>query len=536
MNNELAENESDLLALLERYMEELQAGRLDRDHWRVQHPQFADRFDCLDRLDALAPTADPAATIPPRKVSPSSADLGLDDRFVLLEELGRGGMGVVFKARQSALDRVVALKMVLAGSLATEDQLRRFRAEAQAAAKIQHPHIVPIYETGQINGLPYLVMQLVEGCSLADKLKAGPMSATEAARCVATIARAMSALHAAGIVHRDLKPSNILLDGSGRPYVTDFGLAKLLEGENAATQTGAILGTPQYMAPEQALGHSKNVGPVADIYSLGAILFACLTSRPPFQEATAFDTVISVLEGEPPRPRSLNPTIPRVLEDICLQCLEKDPTRRFASADELATELEHFLKGEPVATRHSGVFDAVRRWARREPALASRLAALAVVSAIVQILVKRQPDLYRVGWQVQLLFVLWAAASWLCQRELRRPQYAVWAATIWSAADVVFLTAVQLVAHTHVSPIVVGYPFFIAASGLWMRLRLVWITTAFSVLGYAGLVLHERASNAEPEWIHRHLIFVAALIVLGFVMAYQVQRVRALSRYYEPRG
>jgi hypothetical protein len=242
------------------------------------------------------------------------------------------------------------------------------------------------------------------------------------------------------------------------------------------------------------------------------------------------------LEGEPPRPRSLNSAVPRVLEEICLQCLEKEPTRRFTSADKLATELEHYLKGEPVATRHSGVFDGVRRWARREPALASRLAAFAVVSIIVQILVKRQPDLYRVGGQVQFLFVLWAAVSWLCQRELRRPHFAVWSATIWSAADVAFLTAVQLVAHTHVSPIVVGYPFFIAASGLWMRLRLVWMTTAFSVLGYAGLVVHERSASAEPEWFHRHLIFMAALIVLGFIMAYQVQRVRALSRYYEPRA
>jgi serine/threonine-protein kinase len=535
MTERLSQKESDLLELFERYLAELHSGRVDAARWRAEHPELAERFDCLDRLEALAPRFDPDATIAHQAESSGSFEICPEGRFVLMGELGRGGMGVVYKARQAGLDRVVALKMVLSGSLATEEQLRRFRAEALVAAKVQHPHVVPIYEAGQLNGLPYLVMQYVEGCSLADRVKGGPITAAEAARCVAAVARAVAAMHEAGVVHRDLKPSNILLDTQNHPYVSDFGLAKLLESEPGATQTGTILGTPQYMAPEQALGRSKEVGRAADVYSLGAILFECLTGQPPFQEGTPFDTVIAVLEREPPRPRRLNPAIPRVLEEICLQCLEKEPHRRYASASALADALEQYLKGEPVATRRSGVFDTLRRWARRKPALASRLAALAVVSAIVQILVMRQPDLYRVGWQVQLIFLNWALVSVICQQGLHRPKWADWAATIWSAADVVFLTAVQLVAHTHVSPIVIGYPFFIAAAGLWTRVRLVWITTVFSVLGYAGLVLHERMASTEPEWFHRHLIFMASLVVLGFVMAYQVQRVRALSRYYEGR-
>jgi serine/threonine-protein kinase len=533
MSDPLSRAENDLLALLDQYLSELQSGTIDHARWRTEHPEFAKRFDCLDRLESLAPVHDPDATMPPPSFNSGMIEVAAEGRFVLLGELGRGGMGVVYKARQVGLERVVALKMVLAGSLASADQLQRFRAEALVAAKVQHPNVVPVFETGQLNGLPYLVMQYIEGCSLAERIKAGPLTPAEAARCVAAVARAVAAMHAVGIVHRDLKPSNILLDGQNRPYVTDFGLAKLLESESGATQTGVVLGTPQYMAPEQALGRNKEVGPSADVYSLGAILFECLTGHPPFREATPFDTVLAVLEREPPRPRTLNPSVPRSLEEVCLQCLDKESSRRFSSADALASALEHFVKGEPVPTRHPSGFDQLRRWARREPALASRLGALAATSVIVLLLVMRQPNMRWIGIQAQIIFVLWAAVSWLCQRGLSRPQWAGWAAMIWSAADVVFLTAVHFVGGAHVTPVLIGYPFFIAASGLWARVRLVWMTTAFAVLGYTGLVIHERLTIERPEWLHRHLVFIAALVVLGFVTAYQVQRIRALSRYYE---
>jgi serine/threonine-protein kinase len=535
MSDQLSRAEDDLLALLDQYLSELQSGRIDRDRWRAAHPEVAMRFDCLDRLESLAPVHDPDATMPPPSFNSGLIEVAAEGRFVLLGELGRGGMGVVYKARQVGLERVVALKMVLAGSLASADQLQRFRAEALVAAKVQHPHVVPVFETGQLNGLPYLVMQYIEGCSLAERIKGCPLTPAEAARCVAAVARAVAAMHAVGIVHRDLKPSNILLDAQGRPYVTDFGLAKLLESESGATQTGAVLGTPQYMAPEQALGRNKEVGPSADVYSLGAILFECLTGHPPFREASPFDTVLAVLEREPPRPRNLNPSVPRSLEEVCLQCLDKEPNRRFSSADAFASALEHYVKGEPVPTRHPSLLDRLRRWARREPALASRLAALAATSVIVQLLVMRQPAMRWAGIQSQIIFILWAMISWVCQRALRRQGFADWAAAIWSASDVLLLTAVQFVTGSHVSPLVIGYPFFIAASGLWTRVRLVWITTAFSVLGYAGLVIHERWTTGQPEWLHRHLVFMAALLVLGFVTAYQVQRIRALSRYYEGR-
>src|SRR5437764_6236987 len=369
-------DDASTLELLDAYLAELHAGRRpDRGRWLAEHPHLAPHLDCLDQLDRFA--ADPDATLSdPSAAGPSLVGQHVaDGKYELLAEVGRGGMGVVYRARQVDLDRVVALKMVLAGSMASPEQLARFQAEAKVAARVQHPHVIQVFETGHVNGLPYLVMQYVEGCSLADRLRGRPLDRESAVRIVAAVARAVADLHAHGIVHRDLKPSNILLDAADHPFVTDFGLAKLVETDSGVTQSGMILGTPQYMAPEQAHGHGKAAGPAADVYSLGAILYECLTGRPPFREASPLDTVLAVLESEPPLPRQVNPKVPRVLEKVALQCLDKDPTRRFASATALAEALEGYLKGEPVAVRRAGPWTVVRRWGRREPALAARLAA-----------------------------------------------------------------------------------------------------------------------------------------------------------------
>jgi serine/threonine-protein kinase len=445
-------------------------------------------------------------------------------------------MGVVYKARQVALDRVVALKMILAGSMASAEQHRRFQAEAQVAARIQHPHVVQVHESGQVNGLPYLVMQYVDGCSLAGRLKGGPLPAAEAARLVAAVARAVAALHAADVVHRDLKPSNILLDAAGRPYVTDFGLAKLVAGDSGLTQSGAMLGTPQYMAPEQAARGGKDVGPAADVYALGAILYECLTGTPVVQAQTPLDALLAVLEGEPRPPRRVNPKVPRSLEQVCLQCLDKQPERRYPSAAALAEALEHYLRGEEVPTRRAGPVERLGRWARREPALAARLAALAAFSGINAFNYAARPDVRLVAVQVQVLLAAWAAVSWLCQQGLRRPRLAQWSAYAWSAADVLMLTAVQVLTEAGVSPLIVGYPFLIAGAGLWTQIRMVWVTTALTMAGYAGLMAFDHWTSLTPQLMHRHVIFLVSLAVLGFVMAYQVQRVRALSRYYEGRS
>jgi tRNA A-37 threonylcarbamoyl transferase component Bud32 len=527
--------ETDTLDLLDAYLAELHAGRQpDRERWLNSYPHLAPHLDCLDQLDRLAPPADPDATIAgPRAAGPSMIGQRVaDGKYELLAEIGRGGMGVVYKARQVDLDRIVALKMVLAGSMASAEQVTRFHAEAKVAARVQHPHVIPVYETGHVNGMPYLVMQFVAGCSLHERLRAGPLPVESAARITAAVARAVADLHAAGIIHRDLKPSNILLDGRDEPFVTDFGLAKLVEGDSVLTQSGAILGTPQYMAPEQALGRGKEAGPAADVYSLGAILYECLTGRPAFREATPFDTLMAVLESEATLPRQINPKVPRVLEQVTLQCLEKDPARRFPSAAELAAALEGYLKGDLVTVRRAGPITMLRRWARREPALAVRLAALAMFSLLVLYNHLRIPELQQLTLPVLSLLAAWAGVSWLCQWGLRRPGWGEWAAYAWSAADVLMLTSVQLVTRSGVSPVIIGYPFLVAAAGLWTKTRMVWVTTGFAVIGYAGLMAFD-FNGASPQPVHRHLVFLVSLVVLGFLMSYQVQRVHALSRYYE---
>jgi serine/threonine-protein kinase len=536
--DQLTPDEASTLDRLEAYLAELHAGRRpDRGRWIAEHPHLAAYLEAMDRLDDLAPDPRATVTFPPSPssvVGPPSNVLG-DDRYEVLGELGRGGMGVVYKARQVGLERVVALKMILAGSLASEEQHRRFQAEAKVAARVQHPHVVQVFETGQVNGLPYLVMQYVDGRSLAQRLRSGPLAPDVAAQLVAPVARAVATLHAVGIIHRDLKPSNILLDANDKPYVTDFGLAKLIEGSGQATQSGAVLGTPQYMSPEQASG-ARDVGPATDVYGLGAILYECLTGRPVVSAAAPVDALLAVLEGEPQPPRRLNPKVPRSLEQVVLQCLDKQPSRRYASAAALADALESYTRGEPVPTRQDGLIERLRRWARREPALASRWAALAAGSLLVVRNYFAMPEDRPLHVQVLLLFAGWAAASWVFQRGVPRPDLAQWAAYAWSATDVLLLTVLQIMTKAGVSPLIFGYPFLIACAGLWTQVRMVWATTACCFVGYLWLMLTDLSAVNPAHPFHRHFIFLVSLVVLGFVMSYQVQRVRALSRYYEGRS
>jgi WD40 repeat protein len=308
--------------------------------------------------------------------------------YEILGELGRGGMGVVYQARQVALDRLVALKMVLAGAHAGPEELARFRAEAEAVARLQHPNIVQIHEVGAHGGLPYFSLEFVAGGALDRKLAGTPLPAREAARLVEALARAVQAAHERGVVHRDLKPANVLLAGAPgapvgecTPKVTDFGLAKRLDQGGGRTGTGAVLGTPSYMAPEQAAGTPAAVGPAADVYALGAILYECLTGRPPFRAETPWDTLQQVVSADPVPPRALQPKVPRDLETVCLKCLQKEPTKRYATAGELAEDLRRFQAGEPVRARPVGLAERTVKWARRRPALAA-LAATVLVTAV----------------------------------------------------------------------------------------------------------------------------------------------------------
>ncbi len=299
-------------------------------------------------------------------------------------ELARGGMGVVFHARQTSLNRPVALKMILAGQLANATDVKRFYTEAEAAANLDHPGIVPIYEVGQHEGQHYFSMGFVEGQSLSQRLAAGPLPPLEAAALLVKVAEAIEYAHQRGVIHRDLKPGNILLDHNGNPRVTDFGLAKKLHGDSGLTGSGQIMGTPSYMPPEQAGGNRGEVGPQADVYALGATLYALVTGRPPFQAATAMDTVLMVISDEPVPPRRLNASVPLDLETICLKCLEKEPNRRYGSAAALVEDLRRFLDGEPILARPVSGWERSVKWARRRPAIAALVlvGAVAVVSLV----------------------------------------------------------------------------------------------------------------------------------------------------------
>jgi serine/threonine-protein kinase len=330
----------------------------------------------LSRLEQLDTAVLAATPLPPGRLPEVPG-------YEILEELGRGSMGVVYKARHLSLNRVVALKMIRSGQLAGPEERLRFLAEAEAIAAVRHPGIVQVHDFGTHDGLPYFSLEFCPGGTLADKLAGPPLPPREAAGVVEQVACAVQAAHERGIVHRDLKPGNVLLDRDGSPRVTDFGLAKRVQAVGL-TATGAVMGTPSYMAPEQVAGKTKETGPAADVYALGAILYECLTGRPPFNAAGVHETLLQVLSDEPVPPRRLNAQVPHDLETICLKCLQKEPARRYSSAAELAGELGRWQRGEPIRARPAGRVERALKWARRRPAAAALVgvSVLALVGLI----------------------------------------------------------------------------------------------------------------------------------------------------------
>jgi serine/threonine-protein kinase len=453
-------------------------------------------------------------------------------------------MGVVYKARQPSLDRIVAIKMILANHLASPDHVRRFRAEAKAAAGLQHSHIVDVHEVGQIHGQHYFAMQYVEGQSLADLIAAGAVDIQTAVRIVAAVARAVGYLHRQGLVHRDLKPSNILVDGEGQPHVTDFGLAKGLQQDAGLTATGVIAGTPSYMSPEQAAGRRREIGPLSDVYSLGAILYELLTGRPPFREENPLDTLMQVLNREPTLPRQLNHRIPGELQLICLKCLAKSPGDRYPSAEELSEDLEHFLKGEALNARPPNFPQRFQRWARREPALASRLLVLGVFFVVENWNYLSGTVDLAFHQKVLVLMGLWGLSSFVFQQFLTSGRWSIPAQFVWGFLDSILLLAILLIADGVASPLIACYPMLVVGSGLWFRVRFVSFMTALCLVSYGCLIFDfytfrspafrlDRAFADRPD---RHVIFIVMLVVLGSLVAYLVHRVRTLSRYYGQRS
>jgi tRNA A-37 threonylcarbamoyl transferase component Bud32 len=555
-------DDQDILDVLDEYLAHLQAGETaEREKLLRSRPELASALEVLETLERVAPSPEEdqgAAERPPPLpsegqdgVPPSGRPSGLGGlprafgQYELLSEIGRGGMGVVYKARQVELDRIVAIKMILASHLASPEHVRRFHAEAKAAARVQHSNIVHIHDVGQVHGQHYFAMEYIEGESLAERIAQNPIDLGFAVRLLAAVARAVDHLHRQGIVHRDLKPLNILLDTTGEPYLTDFGLAKVFAPDSEITATGVIAGSPPYMAPEQAAGRTGEVGPATDVYSLGAILYELLTGRPPFRQDNPLDTLMEVLSREPMLPRRLNPRVPRELELICLKCLAKSPGDRYSSAGALADDLERYARGEALEVRPPSLGQRLWSWTRRQPALALRLAALGLfyISFLVVEALRHQygfgEDPATVAFHLKILAVLavWTTASIVCQRLYDSQRWSIPARFLWGALDSLLLLAVLLVADGVASPLVVGYPLLIVGSGLWFRVRFVWFMTALSVVSYGILTLDfywtplDLRPTFDPD-VDRHVINILGLLVLGVAVAYLVHRLRTLSSFY----
>lgn len=493
----ISPEEERLALLLTELSDRAARGELvDLEQVARQHPDLADELRDLwgavmladavgSHVNSVSRTTS-SAHLASSATPPADAGLNLPAQlgdYELLEEIGRGGMGIVYRARQISLGRLVAVKMTLRGQLASESDRQRFEAEARAAARLDHAGIVPVYEVAEHQGRPYFSMKYVAGQTLADRIAQGPLAPREAALLLADIAEAIEFAHGRGVLHRDLKPSNILIDADGRPHVSDFGLAKQIEDPHSLTRTGAVLGTPSYMAPEQAVGNRGQVGPATDVYSLGAILYALITGRPPFQAASPVDCVLMVLEQDPVLPRVLDPKVDRDLEMIALRCLQKPADLRYSSAAALAADLRAYLADEPIAAR-SGRFGQVMARLFREThhaVLLENWGLLWMWHSLVLLVISLLTNVmfwygYRDRWQYFLLWTAalgaWAAIFWALRRRMgpvtfvERQIAHIWAGSMIAIAllfPVEYLLNLPVLSLSPVLGVVSGMVFLVKA-------------------------------------------------------------------------
>jgi eukaryotic-like serine/threonine-protein kinase len=463
--------------------------------------------------------------------------------YELLEELGRGGMGVVYKAHQRSLQRTVALKMVLRGEFATPEDLTRFQSEARAAARLDHPNIVAVHDASECEGRPYFSMRLVEGQTLADVLSAGPMRPRDAARCLALISRAVHYAHEHAILHRDLKPSNVLIDRDGRPHVTDFGLAKwTADAAPGPTLSGGIVGTPAYASPEQISSKRGELGPASDVYSLGVILYEMLTGRPPFQAPTPVDTLLLVLDQDPVRPRLLNPKVDPDLEIICLKCLQKEPSLRYASAADLGADLEAFLNGEELSvgvvslgslfgllkralreTHHAVVLE---NWGVLWMCHSAMIVLISVLTTGMRLAGVMNPVWYLLLWGGGLM--AWGTAFWKLRKRggpvlfVERQVAHVWAGAI-AATVAVFVVEVLLKL-----PVLTLSPILAVIAGVTFMVKAGMLSGSFYISALAMFLTAIPMAIFPPEYGPLMFGFMSALCFFVPGLKYHLQRLRAL--------
>lgn len=451
--------------------------------------------------------------------------------YSLLSEIDRGGMGIVFRALHTKLNREVALKVMRSGEFASEEELSRFRAEAEASAAIKHPHIIPIYEVGEVQGLVFFTMAFVDGSDLATHLSERAYSPREAARLVARVADALVAAHRHGVIHRDLKPSNILIDRDGEPFLIDFGLAKAEKASQSLTVTGQILGTPAYMSPEQASGKLRHGATTCDVYSLGAVLYEMLTGQPPFSGPSPFDILLQVLHRDPPQPRQLNRDVSRDLEKIVNRCMEKSVSERYQSVEELQFDLQRFLLDEPIRHPKPGVCERLNNWWRREPVLVSHVAAIASVMSVMIVVRATNADEYQNATLKFGLLFCWIVGSAAFQRLSVVERFTQGAHWGWAAFDVLIYTVLLYHADSPRTLLLIGYPMMIAASGLFYRARFVVFVTGLCLAGFLFLCM----SVLDPSTIRLDFvaIYMMGLVVLGLCLVSMIRRIRGLSEYFE---